>query len=238
MLGVSIDPVTMSEALARMETYIRGRQPRHILTADALGIMQAQEDPELLGAMRQAALVTPDGAGVLLAAKMRGVRLPERVSGVDLVEQLSALAAAKGYLVYLFGASEGVAQAAAEQLKNRYPGLTIVGVRHGYFTAEEEPAIARDIARTHPDILFVALGIPKQEQFIRRYFTTLNVPVMIGIGGSFDVISGRLLRAPHWMQRTGLEWLFRLRQQPSRWSRMLLLPRFVAAAWWRRRENG
>ncbi len=231
LLGVPVDPLTMPEALARAEGFIASRRPHHIVTADASGVMQAQDDPALLGIMQQAALVTPDGAGVLLAARMRGVQLPARVSGVDLVEQLSALAAQKGYLVYLFGAAEGVAAEAAEKLKARHPGLTIVGTRNGFFTPAEEPQIVRDIAATHPDLLFVALGIPKQEQFIRGYFTELNVPVMIGVGGSFDVIAGRLQRAPVWMQRTGLEWLYRITQQPKRLPRLAALPRFIVAAW-------
>jgi N-acetylglucosaminyldiphosphoundecaprenol N-acetyl-beta-D-mannosaminyltransferase len=231
MLGIPVDPLTMPDAIARAEGFIASRRPHHIVTADASGIMQAQDDPALLRMMQQAALVTPDGAGVLLAARLRGVQLPARVSGVDLVEQLSALAAQKGYLVYLFGAAEGVADEAAEKLKARHPGLTIVGTRNGFFADADAPAIAREIANTHPDILFVALGIPKQEQFIRGHFTELGVPVMIGVGGSFDVIAGRLQRAPAWMQRTGLEWLFRIAQQPKRLPRLAALPRFIVAAW-------
>ncbi len=231
LLDVPVDPLTMPQALARIEEFIRSKRPHHVFTADASGIMRAQDDPALLEIVRQADLITPDGAGVLLASGMRGTRLPERVSGVDLVERLSELAAHRGYRIYLFGAAEGVVDAAAGMLTARYPGLTIAGLRNGFFTAQDEPAIVHDIAAAHPDILFVALGIPKQELFIRRHFDELGVPVMIGIGGSFDVISGQLRRAPHWMQRSGLEWLYRLLQEPKRLPRLAALPRFIVAAW-------
>jgi len=231
LLGVPVDTLTMPEALARMEEFIHSRMPHHIFTADASGIMRTQEEPELLAIVRQADLVTPDGAGALIAANLQGVRLPERVSGVDLVDRLSRLSAEKGYRIYLFGAAEEVADAAAEVLKSRYPQLVIAGTRNGFFSADDEETIVREIAAAKPDILFVALGIPKQEMFIRRHFAALGVPVMIGVGGSFDVISGRLQRAPHWMQRLGLEWLYRLIQEPARLPRAAVLPRFIVAAW-------
>ncbi|MHB9133141.1 MAG: WecB/TagA/CpsF family glycosyltransferase [Armatimonadota bacterium] len=231
LLDVPVDPITMPQALSLIDSFIRSRRPHHIFTADASGIELAQHDSELLEIIRLADLVTPDGAGVLLGTNLLGQRLPERVSGVDLVEAISALAAQQGHLVYLFGAAEGVAQAAAEQLQARHPGLTVVGIRNGYFTPEDEPAIVREIAEKRPDVLFVALGIPKQEKFIRGHFEELGVPVMIGIGGSFDVISGRLQRAPHWMQRSGLEWLYRLRQDPKRLPRLAALPQFIVDVW-------
>lgn len=237
LLEVPVDPVTMPETLARIEAFIASRQPHHIFTADASGIMRAQEDPELLGIVQQADLVTPDGAGVLVASQLQGARLPERVSGCDLVERVSALAAQKGYRIYLLGASEDVVQTTAGVLADKYPGLVIAGTHHGFFTGDDERAIVRDIATARPDVLFVALGIPKQEHFIRRHFAALHTPVMIGVGGSFDVISGTLQRAPRWMQRAGLEWLFRLAQQPSRFPRMGALPRFILAAWRTRGRN-
>jgi len=237
LLNVPVDPLTMPEALARIESFIFARTPHHVFTADALGIMRTQDDPELLDIVRQADLSTPDGAGVMFASGMHGVRLPERVSGVDLVEQLCAVSAVKGYRVYLFGAAQGIAEAAADCLTFRYPSLVIAGTRHGYFSPEEEADIVRDIAAAKPDILFVALGIPKQELFIRRNFHALGVPAMLGIGGSFDVISGRLHRAPRWMQRMSLEWLYRLIQEPSRLPRITTLPRFIMAAWKTRKAN-
>lgn len=234
ILHVPIDPVTMPEALERIEHFIQTGEPHHVFTADASGIMRAQDEVEFQKIIKQADLITPDGAGVLFASRMYGVALPERVSGVDLVENISELAAKTGYSIYLFGAAEGVAKSAADQLLLRYPELKIVGVRNGYYTPEQEEEIVVQIVQTKPDVLFVALGIPKQELFIHKYFNKLHVPVMIGIGGSFDVISGRLNRAPVWMQRTGLEWMYRLLQEPSRLPRLSALFQFVLAV---RRER-
>jgi N-acetylglucosaminyldiphosphoundecaprenol N-acetyl-beta-D-mannosaminyltransferase len=231
ILGIPVDAVDMDGALCRIEEYITTGGPHHIFTADASGLIRAAEDEDFAKLVRAADMVTADGAGALLAVEMRGGKLPGKVSGCDLVDKLSGLAAAKGYSVFLFGAADGVATAAAEKLKSLYPTLNIAGIRNGYFKPEEEEEIVRQIIAANPQILYVALGIPKQEQFIRKYFTTLNVPVMIGIGGSFDVISGTLKRAPQWMQKVGLEWLYRLIQEPKRLSRMTALPRFIVAAW-------
>jgi N-acetylglucosaminyldiphosphoundecaprenol N-acetyl-beta-D-mannosaminyltransferase len=231
LLDVPVDPLTMDEVLARIEEFIRSRRPHHVFTADASGIMRARAEPELLEVVRHADLVTADGAGVLLATRMKGMRLPERVSGVDLVDRVSELAARKGFRIYLLGASEMVVQATAGVLASRYPGLIIAGIHHGYFSPEDEPRVVRDIATARPDVLFAALGIPKQELFIRCHFAQLDVPVMIGVGGSFDVTSGQLKRAPAWMQQSGLEWLYRLLQQPSRLPRMAALPKFMLEAW-------
>jgi N-acetylglucosaminyldiphosphoundecaprenol N-acetyl-beta-D-mannosaminyltransferase len=231
LLDVPVDPLTMEEALERIEAFIQSGAPHHIFTADASGIMCVQDDPELRAIVQQADLVTPDGAGVIIASSFRGARLPERVSGVDLVDRISALAARNGFRLYLFGAGDEVAEAAASVLTSRYPGLQIAGTHHGFFSHEEEDALVAEIAATQPDVLFVALGIPKQEKFIRAHFHTLGASVMVGVGGSFDVIAGVLHRAPRWMQRAGLEWLYRLAQEPARFPRLAALPRFIVAAW-------
>lgn len=231
VLDVPVDPLTMAEALARIEAFIAAGGPHHVFTADASGIMRAQEDPELQAIVRQADLITPDGAGVMLATELQGQRLAERVSGCDLVEHLAELSAAKGYRLYLFGAAEGVADAAAAALVERYPGAQIAGTRNGFFNPDDEVKIVQAINRAKPDILLVALGIPKQEKFIRAHFDRLKPAVMIGVGGSFDVISGQLKRAPAWMQKSGLEWLYRLIQEPKRLPRLAALPQFMWAAW-------
>ncbi|MEI7834385.1 MAG: WecB/TagA/CpsF family glycosyltransferase [bacterium] len=231
LLDVPVDPVTMEEALRRIDAFIISGKPHHIVTADASGIMRALETPEFGDIVRRADLVTADGAGVLLATKLCGQRMPERVSGCDLVVHICALAAEKGYPVYLFGAGEDIARQAADKLVSRHPGLQIAGTRNGFFTPEDEPKIALEIAASGARVIFVALGIPKQELFIRKYFDELNVPVLIGVGGSFDVISGNLKRAPRWMQVTGIEWLYRLAQEPKRLPRMAALPRFIVAVW-------
>jgi N-acetylglucosaminyldiphosphoundecaprenol N-acetyl-beta-D-mannosaminyltransferase len=239
ILGVSIDALTYDSALERMDAMIAGGGAHHVFTADVSGIMRAREDAELAEIVRTCDLVTADGAGVLWAARLFDFPLPERVSGVDLVRRLCALAADKGYRVYLLGAAPGVAEAAGERLRAEHPGLDLCGIHDGYFTDEQEVVELLRAARPH--ILFVALGIPKQEQFIRRWYRELDIPLCLGIGGSFDVISGRLERAPLWMQRAGLEWLFRVKQEPKRWRRLAALPKFVgliAVSSWRAWRRG
>lgn len=238
ILGAPIHTVTYDAVMALAEEFIASGRGHHLFTADVSGLMRAREEPELAEIIRTADLVTADGAGVLWAARLFDFPLPERVSGVDLVRRLSGLAAGKGYRVFLLGAAPGVAEEAAEVLRRENPGLLVAGVRDGYFDHEE--AVAEELRAAAPQILFVAMGIPRQERFIRRWYQELAIPVCLGVGGSFDVISGRLERAPVWMQRAGLEWLFRVIQEPKRWRRLLALPRFVAAiaaeSWraWRR----
>ncbi len=238
ILSVPIDPLTYAGALERMDGFITAGTGHHVFTADVSGIMRAQEEPELLEIIRSSDLVTADGAGVLWAARIFDLPVPERVSGVDLVRRLCGLAAERGYGVFLLGASPGVAATAADVLRRENPGLRVVGVQDGYF--QDEEAVAEQLRAAAPQILFVAMGIPRQERFIRRWYRELHLPVCLGVGGSFDVISGRLERAPAWMQRAGLEWLFRVIQEPKRLPRLLALPRFVLAvavsSWraWRR----
>ena len=238
LLSVPIDPVTMDVAVQRCGEFIVQGGAHHVLTADALGIWQANNDPELLEIMRCTDLSTPDGAGVMLCASFNGIALPARVSGVDLVKELADLAAKKGYKIFLFGAAEGVAQAAAENLVKEFPALQIAGTKNGFYDKENEQSIAEEIAKSGADILFVALGIPRQEKFISTYRDTLNIPVMAGIGGSFDVISGKIARAPKIFQKMGLEWLYRAMKEPRvRFKRMQGLPQLIILAWEQRKRD-
>lgn len=227
VLGVSIDEVTMAEALAIVENYIGKRQPRLVATANAEMVMLAQQDSELARILNQADLVVPDGAGVVWAARHQGRPVPERVAGYDLAQVLLAKAAVCGYRVYFFGGAPGVANKAREAAQRWYPGLQVVGVRHGFFTADDETGIIEEIRRNEPDVLLAALGVPKQEKWLAAHLAELAVPVAIGVGGTFDVMAGVMRRAPLWMQQAGLEWLFRLYCQPTRLIRMMALPRFV-----------
>jgi N-acetylglucosaminyldiphosphoundecaprenol N-acetyl-beta-D-mannosaminyltransferase len=227
LLGVHIHLVSMEEAVARIEEFIQDGSPRHVVTADASAVLRAHRDPRFREILRDADLVVPDGIGVVWAARLLGWRVPERVPGVELVERLCALSAQRGYRVFLLGAAPGVAEEAARVLAARYPGLCVAGTHHGYFRPEEEGRILAMIQGSRPHILFVALGVPTQEVWISRHRGTLGIPVCIGVGGSFDVLSGRLRRAPRWMQHLGLEWLFRWYQEPWRWRRILALPRFA-----------
>jgi len=241
LLGVPVHRTDLAGALHRVTQFVEDGAPHHVVTPDSSALVRAQEDPELMAILRSADLVTADGAGVVWMAKVLGLPLWERVSGVDLMDHICELAAERGYSIYLLGAAPGVAREAARRLQERHPGLTVVGTMHGYFDEVMEPQVVQRIAEAKPDVLFVALGVPKQEKWIRRHLDALSVSVAIGVGGSFDVISGRLKRAPRFMQRCGLEWLWRVLCEPSRLPRLAALPKFVwmaAADGLRRRRRG
>ncbi len=227
MFGLRLHCVTLADAEVCAAGFIERGTPRMIVTADASGIIRALDDPEMREILNSADLVTPDGAGVVLAARILGLPIRDRCPGCDLVERLCQVARDHGRSVYLFGAAPGVADDAARNLQARVEGLAVSGCRDGYFTPEDEPGIVAEIKAANPAVLFVALGIPRQEKWIQRYMQELDVPVCIGIGGSFDVISGRKKRAPKWMQQAGLEWLYRTAKEPSRLPRLKALPRIV-----------
>jgi len=229
VLGVKVDVVTMDKAVEMLETFIAEKKNRLVATANAEMVMTAQNDSHLAEVLDQADLVVPDGAGVVWAARYQGNQVPERVAGYDMVQQLLARAAVCGYRVYFFGGAPGIAEQACKTAKEWYSGLDVVGIRNGFFTDADEPGIIEDIRASKPDILLAALGVPKQEKWLAKHLTELNVPVSIGVGGSFDVMAGNVKRAPLWMRRISLEWLFRLVMQPQRALRMLALPRFVVA---------
>ena len=220
----------MAEALEMLERFIAEKIPRHVVTADASMIVLSRQDSELAQIVRDADLVTPDGSGLLWASRLLGKPITERVSGVDLVGRITQLSAKKGYRLFFLGSAPGVAEEAARQLSDKYPGAVICGTRHGFFKEDEEEDVAGQIARTHPDILFVAFGIPKQEKFISRWKKAIGAAVCIGVGGSFDVYSGSVRRAPLWMQNAGLEWIYRLAQNPKKISKVMTLPRFALLA--------
>ena len=227
ILGVRVDVVDMEAALAAIEEFIQDGKPHMVVTADSSGIVLAQRDQELKKIINAADLVTPDSIGILWAARRFGTPLIERVSGADLVMHLCERAARSGHRVFLLGAAPGVTEAAAETLKQRYPGLKIAGTHHGYFGPEESESIARMVRDANPNILFVAMGIPLQEKWIFRHLKEMQVPVSMGVGGTFDVIAGRVKRAPKWMQRRGLEWVYRLASNPRKIGKCSTLPIFV-----------
>lgn len=227
MLGVGIDAVTLAGAAATVEGFVAGDRPRLVATANAEMVMAAQEDAELAAILAGADLVVPDGAGVVWAARHLGYAVPERVAGFDLAQELLARAAAAGWRVFFFGGAPGIADRASAAAAARWPGLAVAGVRHGFFTPAEDEGIMAAIKAAKPDILLVALGVPKQEKWLAARLDALAVPVAMGVGGTFDVMAGTATRAPLWMQRAGLEWLYRLGREPRRIRRMLALPRFV-----------
>ncbi|MDY6272193.1 MAG: WecB/TagA/CpsF family glycosyltransferase [Selenomonadaceae bacterium] len=227
ILGVPVDAITMGEAVARIDGFIEKRTPVLVATANAEMLMRATHDGALRRILQGAAMVTPDGAGTVWAAHHLGHAMPERVAGYDMVQELMREAPAKHRRIFFFGSAPGVADKAKKKAEQLYPGIEIVGTRNGFFTAADEPAIIEEIKAAHPDILLAALGVPKQEKWLAKHLGELGVPVAIGVGGTFDVMAGVMKRAPHWMQRAKLEWLFRGMMQPQRAGRLLALPRFV-----------
>jgi len=227
ILGVPIDVLTMDQAIQRIEGFIQKETPHQVITANAEMVMHAQEDPEFKELLLKADLVTGDGAGVVWASRKTGPRLPERVTGVDLVNNLLPLAAQNGYGIFLFGSAPGIAEEAGRKMQENFPTLKIVGIENGYFQPQNEQTIVEKIRQSGAKILLVALGFPRQEKWIQKHLHNLGVPVAIGVGGTLDVFSGRVLRAPVWMQKSNLEWLYRLLKEPQRAMRMLALPKFV-----------
>ncbi len=225
--NVRLSDVTMDEALSAIDEFVRSRSPHQIVTSDASAIVRAQHDTELRRIMQEADLVTADGAGVVAMARLLDLPIRERVSGCDMVYRICDLAAERGYSLYLLGGEPGVADMAAERIAERCAGLQVAGTQHGYFRPEEEPQIIEQIKAVRPDVLLVALGIPKQEKWIRRHLQSLGVPVCIGVGGSLDVVAGKVRRAPPWVQRSGLEWLYRTVREPRRLPRLAALPAFA-----------
>ncbi|MCS7065132.1 MAG: WecB/TagA/CpsF family glycosyltransferase [Fimbriimonadales bacterium] len=231
ILGVRVHRVGMRDALRCIERWIAERVPRMVITADANALVLAQEDSEFHALLQTADLVTPDGAGLLWAARRLGQPFPERVPGVELVAQLTRLSHEHGYRLYFVGAAPGVAQRAAHALLQAFPNAQIVGVHHGYFQPDEEPALLEQIRTARPDVLLVGMGMPRQEKWIARHKDSLGVPVSVGVGGSFDVYAGVVRRAPRWMQRYGLEWLWRLLHDPRKIAKVRNLPRFAWQVW-------
>ena len=236
ILGIPVVPYTMEEAVTKLTEDVLKKKRSFVVTANAEIIMMAQDDPEYKTILSQTAdLILPDGAGTVWAGNYLGYVIPERVAGYDLYLRLLEQAAKKNIPVYFFGGKPGIAEEAAEEGKRRWPGLKVAGCRNGYFSADEEPGIIEGINRSGAVMLFAALGAPKQEKWLAKYREKLTPFLLMGIGGSFDVLAGKVQRAPKWMQDAKLEWLFRLVKQPSRFGRMLALPKFVFAV---RREKG
>lgn len=227
ILGVKVDSMTMAETVARIGEYLEAGEPQLIATANAEMIMRATGDKELKDILNQAAIVTPDGAGTVWAAHHLGYGMPERVAGYDLSQKLMEISLQKGWKFFFFGSAPGVAEKARKKAERTYPGIKVVGTRNGYFRQEEEPEILDEIRQAQPDILLAALGVPKQEKWLSKYKDELRVPISIGVGGTLDVMAGVMKRAPVWMQKARLEWLFRGALQPKRAGRLMALPRFV-----------
>lgn len=217
LLGVRVHHLTMDDAVARVRSLMQSGGSHHVVTLNAPMLGRAARDEGFRRIVNGAELVTADGMGILLIGRILGMRFPERVAGVDLTDRLCAMCAQHGFRVFLFGAAPGVAEMAAERLRRRHPGLRVVGSRHGYLPVEETPRVVAQIRSSAPDLLLVALGSPKQEEWLARHLTPSGARVGIGVGGSFDVYGGRVHLAPEWIRATGVEWLYRIVREPRRW---------------------
>ena len=227
-----MDAVTFDQVLDCIEEFVADGGPHQIVTVNPEFVMAAQSDVEFRDIINTSALALPDGAGVWWASRRLGHPLSERIPGVDLVERLAALSAKQGYRLFFLGAMPGVAEQAVQMLESRYPGIAVAGAYAGSPRTEDEEAITERVRAACPQILFVAYGAPIQDLWIARNLDRLEVPVCLGVGGSFDYIAGVQSRAPRWLRRLGLEWLHRLITQPWRWRRMLALPRFAWQVFW------
>jgi N-acetylglucosaminyldiphosphoundecaprenol N-acetyl-beta-D-mannosaminyltransferase len=229
ILGVPLHNLTMDETLDAFRQMALSGRPHHVMTVNPEFIMIAKRDSTFRTALTHATLCVPDGVGIILASRILGTPMKERITGSDSIPRFAAIAAAHGIRIFLLGAAPGIAERAAKVLQARNPGLIIAGTFSGSPRAEEEDDICERIERTRPHVLLVAYGPPKQDLWIARTQARLKINLAIGVGGTFDFIAGRIKRAPQWMQHMGLEWLYRLMREPKRWKRMLTLPEFAAA---------
>lgn len=225
VLGVGFDNVTMDEAVDRGMELLHSPGTHYVVTPNPEIVEVCRENLAARQAVNGADLVLPDGVGVVKGARMLGTPLKEKVPGIEFASGLMERMAAEGLSLYLLGAKPGVAEKAAERLREQYPGLRVVGTRDGYFQ-EDEP-VAEAIRDSGADVVFVCLGAPKQEKWMQKNGAACGAHLLIGLGGCLDVFSGQVQRAPEVFQRLGLEWFHRLLKNPSRFGRMMKLPLFL-----------
>lgn len=238
-MGVGFDNLTMAEFTDRARQMLETKEKGYCVTPNAEIVYESIHDESFRKLLNGAALVLPDGAGVVLGAKILGTPIREKVPGIEFGEAVCALLAQKGGRLYLLGGKPGIAELAGEKLKEKYPGLVICGTADGYF--KDETAVVAKVNAAQPDVVFVCLGAPKQEKFIRKHFEELNATLYLGLGGSLDGYAGVVQRAPRWMIKLSLEWLYRLIKEPWRLGRMMRLPKFVLICFrekLRRKKNG
>ncbi|KAF0189885.1 MAG: Riboflavin synthase alpha [Desulfobulbaceae bacterium] len=223
LFDIPIKAMTMDQVLGLIEQAISATSPLQIGVVNAAKVVNMYRNPALGADVLSSDVIFADGASVVWASHILGNPLPERVAGIDLMMGMLERGQVKKYRVYLLGATEEVNQTVAERIKTDYPGVIVAGRRNGYFSSNEEETIANDIAQARPDILLVAITSPKKEQFLARWSDRIKVPICHGVGGSFDVYAGKVKRAPLSWQRYGMEWLYRLLQEPGRmWKRYLV----------------
>lgn len=219
MLGCRLDALTLEQTVEAIERAIEAGRPCQHTSVNAAKLVRLQDDPVLAAAVVGSELVTADGQAVVWAARLLGHQVPERVTGIDLMAALLEHAERAGYGVYVLGAREEVLETALARIRERHPAIQIVGSHHGYFARYEEADVVERIRTAEPEILFVALETPAKELFLAQHRERLGVPFVMGVGGAIDILAGVRRRAPRALQGLGLEWLYRLAQDPRRLAR-------------------
>ena len=229
ILNVEFDIVDEEGAMARLIEFLDGDfSVKEVYTPNPEIVMLAQKDEELFKILNDADLILADGVGLIIASKIKGLRLKHRVTGIDTMDRLLQHCAENGKSFFMFGGKPGIAEKACENIRTKYRGIKVAGYHHGYFDEKDEIGIINKINNSKPDILFVCLGAPKQEKWINRNKDKLDCKLAMGVGGSVDVYAGVAKRAPIIFQKLGLEWFYRLLKEPGRYKRMLVLPKFLA----------
>lgn len=235
ILGVNIDKLTLKDAEERVKSFLNSKTINTIYTPNTEIVMEARKDSELRELLNRGDLIIPDGIGLVYASKIKRKTLPERVTGFDLSMKILHIANEKKYSIFLVGGKPGVASMACENIRKEYPNINVAGYHHGYFKGthtgykghEEEIQVINEINASSPDIVFVGFGAPKQEKWIDENKEKLKCKVIIGNGGTVDILAGTVKRAPEIYQRLGLEWLYRLLKDPRRIKRQIVLPLFA-----------
>ena len=232
VLGVGIDNLTLSEAVDKALSLISEHRCAYMVTPNPEIVMAAWDDPKVSKAIENADLVIPDGVGVMQAARILGTPLREHMPGIDAATEIIKRLASRGGSVFLYGARPGVAEKAAERMKQRFPGLVICGTNDGY--GNDDGAVVSKINAAKPDFVMVCLGVPKQELWMAKHAAKLDAGLMAGLGGSIDVFSGQVKRAPLIWQKLKLEWLYRCFEEPKRFRKIKRIPQFIIKAWRKR----
>ncbi len=223
LFGCFVDNLSMEETLRRVEAFVRSGQAHRHVSVNVDKIVKASRDDQLRNIINSCDLISADGMPVVWASRLLGKPLKERVAGIDLFDALMHRAAKSGWRVYLLGATEDVVREVSRRYLDKYPKLRLVGLRNGYWAADDEQLVVQGIREAKPDLLFVAISSPAKERFLGEYQSELRIPFAMGVGGSFDVVAGKVRRAPAWIQRAGIEWFFRFLQEPGRMYRRYFL---------------
>ncbi|EPY2289500.1 WecB/TagA/CpsF family glycosyltransferase [Clostridium sporogenes] len=223
MFDCNVAALTMEETIQEIECYIKERKPVQHVVINAGKVVLMENNEELKTVIQKCPLINADGQSIVWASKILAKPLPERVTGIDLMENLVCLSNEKGYRIYFFGAKEHIVKKVIEKYKDKYPNLQIAGYRNGYFSEKDNKDIVEDMKKSKADILFVAFSSPKKEFWLYNNMDKIDIPFCMGVGGSFDVVAGKTKRSPKWMQKIGLEWFYRFMQEPRRmWKRYLV----------------